>query len=72
MEGQLNDGLNGTSGIRYLTRMQIINSGGRFVSLSQGFFLKNADEAWIIISSSTNLLDNGYTETVNSLLAKAK
>ncbi len=71
MEGQLNDGHNGANGVRYLTRMQIINRNGKLLSKANGLSLEKVDEAWIIISSSTNLLDKDYKKTVDELLKKA-
>lgn len=71
MEGQLNDGLNGTKGVRFLSRVKIINKGGQLSSDGKRLRLSNADEAVIIISTATDMLDKNYLQTIDQLLAKA-
>lgn len=71
MEGQLNDGLNGKKGIRYKTSIKVVNKGGKISSQNNRLTLNGADEALIIISSSTDFLDKNYVNTVASLLEKA-
>lgn len=72
LEGQLNDGYNGDKGIRYLTQLEIINKGGTVISDDTSLSLSDADEAIILISTSTNMLDKVYESSVNNLHAKAK
>ncbi|MCE5206604.1 MAG: glycoside hydrolase family 95 protein [Porphyromonadaceae bacterium] len=72
MEGQLNDGYNGDNGIRYFTKLQIVNKGGRISSDGKGLSLSGADEALIIVSTSTNMLEKQYKEKVSELLNKAR
>lgn len=69
MEGQLNDGHNTDKGVRYLTKMQVINKGGVLGLDDSSIKLSGADEALIIISSSTDMLDKNYLQTVDNLLA---
>lgn len=72
LEGQLNDGYNGDKGVRFFTMLEVINKGGVLNSDDNFLSLSNADEAIIIISTSTNMLDNVYKSSVNELHAKAK
>lgn len=72
MEGQLNDGHNGENGVRYLTKLEIINSGGEITSSAQSLSLNNADKAMILISTSTNMLDSDFLNSVDNLMANTK
>jgi alpha-L-fucosidase 2 len=72
MEGQLNDGHNGDKGVRYLTKVEIVNKGGTVSAGSKSLSLSNADEAIILISTSTDMLDKEYLATVDRLLERAK
>ena len=67
MEGQLNDGHNGDNGVRYLTKLQVISKGGVQVDDSL-IGLTDADEAILVISTSADMLDKNYQETVDALL----
>ncbi|MDD4451581.1 MAG: glycoside hydrolase family 95 protein [Proteiniphilum sp.] len=71
MEGQLNDGYNGDNGVRYFTKLQIVNKGGTVSSDEKGLSLSGADEAIIILSSSTDMLEKEYKEKTSMLLNKA-
>ncbi len=68
MEGQLNDGYDTDKGVRYRTRMQVINKGGILGADDSSIKLSDADEALIIISSSTDMLDKNFNTTVDNLL----
>ncbi|MFY9597188.1 MAG: glycoside hydrolase family 95 protein, partial [Dysgonamonadaceae bacterium] len=70
MEGQLNDGYNTDKGVRYLTKLQILNKGGTLESENSSLSLTDADEAIILISTSTDMLDKNYRLSVNELLSK--
>ncbi|MDD3543272.1 MAG: glycoside hydrolase family 95 protein [Petrimonas sp.] len=72
MEGQLNDGYDTNKGVRYLTKVQIVNKGGELTAGSNTLAIADADEAVILISTSTDMLDKEYTSTVDSLLEQAK
>lgn len=72
MKGQLNDGHDGDSGVRYITKLQIVNSGGTLSATDSSLKIENADDAVILISTSTDMLDKNHTATVDNLLAKAK
>ena len=71
MEGQLNDGYDGDKGVRYFTKLQIVNMGGTVSSNEEGLSLSGADEAIIILSSSTDLLEKEYKEKTSMLLNQA-
>lgn len=71
MEGQLNDGNNGDKGVRYYTRLKVINRGGSVANGDNRLSIENADEVLILISSSTDLLDKDYKNTVQKKLDTA-
>ncbi len=71
MQGQLNDGYDGNKGVSYITKMQIINKGGELTTTDDALQLSNANEAMIIISTSSDMLNKSHTATVDQLLAKA-
>lgn len=72
MEGQLNDGHDTGKGVRYLTKVQIVNKGGELTAGANTLAIADADEAVILVSTSTDMLDKGYTSTVERLLEQAK
>ena len=71
MKGQLNDGHNTDKGVSYLTKVQITNSGGSQSADDSSLTIEDADEAIIVISTSTNMLDEEYEATVAELMNKA-
>ena len=71
LEGQLNDGRNGDKGVRFLTKLEVVNSGGSISSDDNSLTIKDADNAMIVISTSTNMFDKDYESTVNNLLKNA-
>ena len=72
MEGQLNDGRDGDTGVRYATHLEIIHSGGELTGNEGSMTLSGADEAMIIVSSGTDMLDSNYAETAKARLTEAK
>ena len=70
MKGQLNDGHNTDNGVSYLTKVQITNSGGSLSADDNSLSIADADEAIIVISTSTNMLDEEYEATVADLMSK--
>lgn len=72
MEGQLNDGYDTNRGVRYLTKLQIVNKGGTLIASDSSLRVDDADEAVILISTATDMLDENYESTVDDLLTKAK
>lgn len=72
MEGQLNDGNDGNQGVRFFTKLQIVNRGGKIFQTENSLLLHDADEVFIILSTSTNMLDKNYKTTVENRLANAK
>ena len=71
MKGQLNDGHNTDKGVRYLTKVQIENNGGNLTADDASLSISDADEVMIVISTSTNMLDDEYEATVAELMSKA-
>lgn len=71
MKGRLNDGHNGQNGVKYLTKLQIANSGGQLISTDSSLKITDADEAVILISTSTDMLNQDFLTTVDHLLDKA-
>lgn len=71
MEGQLNDGYNSDNGVRFKTKARIIHNGGTLLARDSRLILSNANEALIIISTSTDMLDNRYNTTIDRLLDSA-
>ena len=71
MEGQLNDGYNTDKGVRYITKVQLVNSGGSLSVIDNSLSIADADEAMIVISTSTNMLDEQYLATVDRLISSA-
>lgn len=69
--GQLNDGKEDTSGVKFYTEVKVLHSGGELSVLDEKLSLHNAKEAIIIVSSATNMLDSEYKSTVTKLLDKA-
>lgn len=72
MEGQLNDGYNTGKGVRYLTKVKIVNKGGELTAGDNTLAITHADEAVIIVSTSTDMIDKNYRSTIDSLLEQAK
>ena len=71
MKGQLNDGHNTDKGVSYLTKVQLINKGGSQLSKDNSLSILDADEALIMVSTSTNMLDKDYINTVEKLMTNA-
>lgn len=70
MEGQLNNGKNG-EGVQYKLKVHIRHKGGSLSAKDKSLSLQNADEAVVIISSSTNFFDKNYQQTTTQLLNKS-
>ncbi len=76
MEGQLNDGHDGEKGVRFLTQLEIVNNGGTLASSANSLSLSGADEAVILISNATDMLDKErlttYSGYAGELLTRAR
>ncbi len=72
LEGQLNDGHNTDKGVKFITKIEIINKGGSLTSNDNSLIINDANEALILVSTSTNMLDKDYHNTVDKLLNDAK
>ncbi|HHW81461.1 MAG TPA: glycoside hydrolase family 95 protein, partial [Bacteroidales bacterium] len=71
MEGQMNDGHNTDKGIRYITKVQVKNNGGELLAENNSLSIANADEAMVVVSTSTDMLDENYSSTVETLMDNA-
>ena len=71
MEGQINDGHNTDKGIRYITKVQVKNNGGELLAENNSLSIANADEAMVVVSTSTDMLDENYSSTVETLMDNA-
>lgn len=71
MEGQLNDGYNTDKGVKYITKLEVINKGGDISATDHSLVISDANEATILVSTSTDMLDKDYLTTVDNLLTKA-
>ncbi|MBO7316977.1 MAG: glycoside hydrolase family 95 protein, partial [Paludibacteraceae bacterium] len=72
MEGELNSGQKNVEGVRYKTRIKVLHEDGLLEQVGKNLKLQKATSAYIIISSSTNMLDSAYEKTVDDLLANAE
>lgn len=70
MEGQLNNGVDG-KGVKYRLKVSIKHKGGTINTQNKQLYLQNADEALIIVSSSTDFFDKNYQSKVQKLLEKS-
>ena len=71
MKGQLNDGHNTDKGVSYITKVQLVNKKGVVSSEDNSLSVSDADEVLIVISTSTDMLDENYEVSVDKLLANA-
>lgn len=69
MKGQLNDGRDSGNGVSYLTKVQLINKGGKMSAENNALSVSDADEALIMISTATDMLDANYETTVEKRIA---
>lgn len=73
MEGQLNDGKQDAEGVRYHTQLRVIHQGGNLSTADDASLtLSGANEALIVISTATDMLDKDYITTADHLLAVAE
>ncbi|SMO32434.1 alpha-L-fucosidase 2 [Saccharicrinis carchari] len=69
MKGQLNDGRNDNKGVRYVTKVQLINKGGEMAAQNNELSVSDANEVLIMISTATDMLDANYETTVEKRIA---
>lgn len=72
MEGELNSGQKNVDGVRYKTRIKVLHEDGTLEQMGKNLKLQKATTAYILISSSTNMLDSTYEKTVDELLVNAQ
>lgn len=69
MKGQLNDGYNTDNGVSYLTKVQLVNKGGALTAKEKSLSVSDADDVLIVISTSSNMLDKSYEDSVEKFMA---
>ncbi len=80
MSGTLKSGMDGQDGMKYRLAMRLLTKGGEAdVSAEQGISLKNAEEAWLVLSAATSYSAAGtdfpgecYVAFCDSLLRNAE
>jgi len=55
MSGQLNDGLGGTAGVRYASRLRIIPSGGTLTLEGNTLHVRDADSVALFVTAATDI-----------------
>ncbi|HEY0947524.1 MAG TPA: glycoside hydrolase family 95 protein [Opitutaceae bacterium] len=55
MHGQLNDGHNGTNGVRYAARLQVVASGGSVETRDNAVRVRQADEVRLFVTAATDI-----------------
>ncbi|MEO6568143.1 MAG: glycoside hydrolase family 95 protein [Opitutaceae bacterium] len=55
MFGQLNDGRNGTEGVRYAARVRVIARGGTVTVVNNTLQVRDADEALVFVTAATDI-----------------
>lgn len=72
MQGQLNDGYDGDKGVRYFFTLKIQKNGGMHSTTDTSLIISNASEVTLLMSTSTNMLDKNYIQTVQDNLSNAE
>jgi len=54
MTGQMEDGRNGTSGIRYVARLRAVTKGGKVTAAAEGVRVERADAVTLILTAGTD------------------
>lgn len=72
MRGQLNDGLGGGKGVRYLSKLSAKSRDGNVEYVDNQIIVKNATEVMLVFSSATNFNNNDYVSFVDERLGNAK
>lgn len=71
MEGTLSSGKENVDGVRYRTKLKVVQYGGKQEIDNNNFIVEGADEAYLFVSSSTDMLDKEFELTVENLLQEA-
>lgn len=71
MKGQLNDGLNGDKGVKYLTKLSVKNKGGNVKYVDNQVVVTNSTEIALILSSATNFNNDMYLSFVDEKIDDA-
>ena len=71
LEGLLSSGQENVEGVRYRTKLRVVQIGGQQTLENNKVVVEEADEAYLFVSSSTNMLDKEFELTVENLLQEA-
>lgn len=71
MEGMLSSGQKNVDGVRYRTKLKVVQYGGKQTLDNNNVMIEDADEAYLFVSSSTDMLDKEFELTVENLLQEA-
>lgn len=55
MHGQLNDGYNGTDGVRYAARLEVRATGGKVDVVDSSVHVRDADEVLLFVTAATDI-----------------
>lgn len=72
MFGQLNDGDNSDKGMKYLSKLSVINDRGSLEFIDNKIVVRNANDLMLIFSSSTDYKNKYYEAFVDSLMDEAR
>ena len=72
MQGQLNDGYDGDKGVCYFFTLKIQKNGGTHSTTDTSLIISNASDVTLLMSTSTNMLDKNYIQTVQENLSNAE
>jgi len=64
LQGQLNDGANGTDGVRYAARVQIVTTGGTVAAEGSALQVRGADEVLLYITAATDIRRRSFAGRV--------
>lgn len=72
MMGQLNDGVGGENGVKYMSKLSAKNKGGNIEYIDNQIIVTNASEVMLIFSSATNFKNDDYVSFVDEKMENAK
>jgi len=72
MRGQLNDGVGGDKGVKYVSKLTVRNKGGNVEYADNQINVTNATDVVLILSSATDFNNNNYVSFVDEKMENAK
>lgn len=72
MSGQLNDGVGGENGVKYLSKLSVKNKNGNVEYVDNQITVTNATEVMLVFSSATNFKNDDYVSFVEEKLENAR